>query len=187
MNRTALAAITVTLFFAGQCTAQNADVLRLIQEGGPELPESRYEKRLSHLQDKQTWDVLTANGIEKISGDFCGICNDHFYIRDKDGIDYKVPIDALVDSEHKYLDSFRDWTGTNMPAEHQRRIEQSPQYAQYVYDRESRRRDALVARKEYNASKGPARGWTAMAVPFNAAMPFGSAIQGGLLRQPPIR
>jgi hypothetical protein len=147
--------------------------------------ESRYTRRLGRLHAKQTWQVLTTEGIETIKGTFGGIANGFLFIQDEDGLRYQVPIGSLVDEEHRILDSFADYGGISLPGEHQQRMG-SQDYSEYVYRRETRFRDALELRREYNAAKGPARGWTAIAVPFNPALPMGNFIQQGWVLQPAI-
>lgn len=147
--------------------------------------DSRYSKRLGRMHAKQSWQVLTTRGVETIKGNFGGMANGTFFIEDEDGMRYQVPIGSLVDQEHRFLDSFQGRTGISLPGEHQRRL-QSSGYSEYVYRQDTRFRDALELRRQYNAQKGPARGWTAINVPFNRALPFGGFLSHGFVRQPPI-
>ena len=49
-----------------------------------------------------------------------------------------------------------------------------------------RRMDALAIRRQMYLSRPPARGWLAIRVPFNAALPMGTGIEAGWVRQPAI-
>jgi hypothetical protein len=69
------------------------------------------------------------------------------------------------------------------PGAHARRTENS-RYADYVYRLRERRAYALEARREYNARKGPAVYY--MGSMPNPMLPFGSGIQLGRVRQPPL-
>ena len=73
------------------------------------------------------------------------------------------------------------------PGAHARRM-QNPLYADYHHRLRGRRTEALYTRRAMNMSKPPARGWTAISVPYNPL--FGaqgrSFIEMGWVRQPPI-
>ena len=152
--------VTCFAVSVGQCWAQEAD-----------RPESRELRWLGHLNDKQSWSVLTTDGMVKIEGTFGGMANDTFFIRGDDDIDRQIPIGALMDKEQKYLFMFEDRIAINLPGANQRRLKASPDYSEYTYRNYTRHRDAIALRRQYNMSKGPARGRTAYVIPTDITGP----------------
>ncbi len=62
----------------------------------------------------------------------------------------------------------------------------SPEFLAYKERLKERRVYALQLRREINAARPPARGWTAVRVPVNVMSPMGIGIQQGLIQQSPV-
>lgn len=121
-------------------------------------------------------DIWFAANGERVVADFVRAKNNVITLRRLDGTHVAIEADMLsAESRRLAVDRAIDQSI---------KLVRSSEFQEYQGRLTERRVYALNERRLINENKPPARGWTAISVPYNPIGP--SAIQLGWVRQPPI-